>query len=63
MLAIATAVALGLGAWASKLLGGVTGDVYGAANEAAETAVLALAAILAFAISDTFLEPIHRMVL
>ena len=63
LLAIATAVALGLGAWASKLLGGVTGDVYGAANEAAETAVLALAAILAFAISDTFLEPIHRMVL
>ena len=62
LLAAATAVALGLGAWASKLLGGVTGDVYGAANESAEAAALALAAILAFAISDTFLEPIHRMV-
>ena len=62
LLALASAIALGLGAWASKLLGGVTGDVYGAVNEAAETAVLALAAILAFAVSDTFLEPIHRMV-
>ncbi len=61
LLAAATAVALGLGAWASKLLGGVTGDVYGAVNEVAETAVLALAAILAFAVSDTSLEPIHRM--
>ena len=62
LLAAATAVALGLGAWASKLLGGVTGDVYGAANEAAEAAVLVLAAILAFAVSESFLEPIHRMV-
>ena len=61
LLAVATAVALGLGAWASKLLGGVTGDVYGAVNEVAEAAVLALAAILAFAVSESFLEPIHRL--
>ena len=61
LLAVATAVALGLGAWASKLLGGVTGDVYGAVNETAEAAVLALAAILAFAVSESFLEPIHRL--
>ena len=61
LLAIATAVALGLGAWASKLLGGVTGDVYGAANEVAEAAVLVLAAILAFAVSESFLQPIHRL--
>ena len=61
LLALATAVALGMGAWASKLLGGVTGDVYGAANEAAEAASLALAAILAFAVSESFLQPVHRM--
>ena len=61
LLAVATAVALALGAWASKLLGGVTGDVYGAANEAAEAAVLVVAAVLAHTVSDTFLEPIHRL--
>ena len=61
LLAVATAVALALGAWASKLLGGVTGDVYGAANEAAEAAVLVVAAILAFAVSESFLQPIHMM--
>ena len=61
LLALATAVALGLGAWASKLLGGVTGDVYGAVNEVAEASVLVLAAVLAFAVSDTFLEPMHRL--
>ena len=60
LFAAATAVALGLGAWASKLLGGVTGDVYGTVNEVAEATVLVLAAILAFGISGTFLEPIHR---
>ena len=61
LLAVATAVALALAAWASKLLGGVTGDVYGAVNEVAETAVLVLAAVLAFWVSDTFLEPAHRL--
>ena len=40
----------------------MTGDVYGAVNEISEAAALALAAILTFAVSDTFLEPIHRMV-
>ena len=60
LMAAATAVALGLGAWASKLLGGVTGDVYGAVNEVAEAAVLVLAAILTFAVSESFLQPIHQ---
>ncbi len=63
LLATATAVALALGAWASRLLGGVTGDVYGAANESAEAAVLVVAAVLAHTVSDSFLEPIHRMFL
>ena len=61
LLAVATVVSLGLGAWATRLLGGVTGDVYGAANEAAEAAVLVIAAVLAHTVSDTFLEPIHRL--
>ena len=61
LLATATAVALMVGGWASKLLGGVTGDVYGAVNELVEAWVLLLAAILAYAVSDSFLEPIHRL--
>ena len=60
LLALATAVAIGLSLWAARLLGGVTGDVYGAVNETAETAVLILAAVLAYAASDTFLQPIHQ---
>lgn len=59
LLALATAVALGLATWASRLLGGVTGDVYGAVNEIVEATVLVLAAILAFAVSGAFFEPIH----
>ena len=40
LLAIATVVALGLGLWFRRLLGGMTGDTYGATNEAAEVTVL-----------------------
>ena len=61
LLLLATFVALGVAAWAIRLLGGVTGDVYGAVNEVAEAAVLALAAILAFTVSDTFLSPVHQL--
>ncbi|CAI8027019.1 Adenosylcobinamide-GDP ribazoletransferase [Geodia barretti] len=57
---LATTVALAFSGWASRLLGGVTGDVYGAVNELAEASVLMLAAILAYAVSETLLEPIHR---
>lgn len=32
---IATGVALGLGLWFRRLLGGMTGDTFGATNEAA----------------------------
>ena len=60
LLGLATGVAIALAWWASRLLGGVTGDVYGAVNEAAEALVLILAAILAFAVSHTFLRPIHQ---
>jgi len=57
----ATLTGLVIGAWASRLLGGVTGDVYGAVNEAAEAFVLTLAAILAYAVSAAFLDPLHKM--
>ena len=40
LLAIATLVALGLGLWSRRLLGGMTGDTYGATNEVAEVTVL-----------------------
>ena len=63
LLGLATATALALGAWASKLLGGVTGDVYGAANESAEAAVLVLAAVLSHTAPEVFLEPVHRLFL
>lgn len=42
----ALAVALGMGIWMHRRLGGLTGDVYGAAIEMAEVAFLALAATL-----------------
>ena len=44
--AMAAAVAWAVGAWATRLLGGVTGDIYGAVNEIAEVAVLGLAVVV-----------------
>lgn len=46
LLAIATVVAVGLGLWFRRLLGGMTGDTYGATNEVAEVAVLLAGLIL-----------------
>ena len=42
LLAAASALAWGIGAWATRLLGGVTGDIYGAVNEIIETALLVM---------------------
>jgi len=47
LIAVAAAVALVLGAWFRRWLGGRTGDTLGAAVELAETAVLVAAAALA----------------
>ena len=44
--ALAGAIAWAVGTWAARLLGGVTGDIFGAVNETAETVVLVLAVIL-----------------
>lgn len=56
----ASAVGWLVGAWASKLLGGVTGDVYGAVNELTEASVLALAAVLGHVVSDSLFAPLHQ---
>ena len=48
----ATAVALALGWWFKRLLGGMTGDTYGATNEVGEIAVLLLGLSLAPALVD-----------
>lgn len=56
--ALAGAAAWGVGAAAARLLGGVTGDVYGAANEIAEAAVLVLAVLLTAADADALRSPL-----
>jgi adenosylcobinamide-GDP ribazoletransferase len=40
LISVATLIALGIGSWAWRGIGGVTGDVYGAACEVTETGVL-----------------------
>lgn len=62
LLAAAGAVGWAVGAWASKLLGGVTGDVYGAVNEVAETSVLVVASLLTYWVSDGLFLPLYEMV-
>ncbi len=46
LLVCATGLALGLGWWFQRMLGGMTGDTYGATNEVAEVTVLLLGVIL-----------------
>ena len=46
LLLAASLIAWIIGAWASRQLGGLTGDIYGAVNEVVETAVLVLACFL-----------------
>ncbi len=47
LLVLATAMAWGLGRWMAGLLGGLTGDTYGAVNEVCEATVLVAAIALA----------------
>lgn len=70
LLAASCAVAWGLGAWATRLLGGVTGDIYGAVNEVTEVVVLMLALLLTakaakvpFAFSSPLLETLWGILL
>lgn len=46
LFAMASFIAWAVGSWAARLLGGLTGDVYGAVNEVSEASVLILAAVL-----------------
>ena len=58
LLAAAVAVSLVLGWWVTRLLGGMTGDAYGAANEVAEVAVLLLGIALLSPLRSLFEAPL-----
>ena len=58
LLAAACAVAWGIGAWATRLLGGVTGDIYGAVNELTEVVVLLMALMLMAVTPFTLYSPL-----
>ncbi|WP_420611837.1 adenosylcobinamide-GDP ribazoletransferase [Candidatus Spongiisocius sp.] len=49
LMAVAGLVAGAIGAWAKRRIGGVTGDIYGAACETGEAAVLVLAVVITVA--------------
>lgn len=58
LLAVVVAVALGLGRWMTGMLGGMTGDTYGAVNEVGEVAVLVLGIALFSAMPGIFGAPL-----
>ena len=55
-------MAWGIGAWATRLLGGVTGDIYGAVNELTEVVVLLLALMLMTSAPFTLYSPLIEAV-
>ena len=62
LMAVAGATAWGLGTWSSKLLGGVTGDVYGATIEVAEVSILISAVLLTHVFSpDAFASVLNLL--
>lgn len=54
---IAAVAALGIGLWISSLLGGMTGDAYGAVNEVGEVAILVSGIAMASALANLFEAP------
>ncbi len=58
MLALASVVALAAGRWMAGMLGGLTGDSYGAVNEVTAAAVLLLAVALAGHAGSLFRAPL-----
>ena len=52
------AASLALGWWVSRLIGGMTGDTYGAVNEVTEVSVLLLAAALFPVMTNLFRSPL-----
>ena len=57
LLGAVVAVSLGLGWWTSRLLGGMTGDTYGAVNEVGEVTVLVAGIALFHAIPRLYETP------
>ncbi len=58
LVGVVVVVALGLGRWMTGMLGGMTGDTYGAVNEVGEVAVLVLGIALFSAIPEIFGAPL-----
>ena len=58
LLGAAIAVSLAVGWWVTRLLGGMTGDAYGAVNEVAEVTVLLLAIALLSPLRSLFEAPL-----
>ncbi|MDE2716042.1 MAG: adenosylcobinamide-GDP ribazoletransferase, partial [Chloroflexota bacterium] len=58
LLGAAIVVSLGLGRWISGMLGGMTGDTYGAVNELTEVTVLLLGIALYRLIPDLYQTPL-----
>ena len=58
LLGAALAVSLGLGRWIVGMLGGMTGDTFGAVNEVAEVAVLVIGIALFGLISELYGTPL-----
>ena len=58
LLVVSLAASLALGWWISRLIGGMTGDTYGAVNEVAEVSVLLLAAALFPVVGGLFRAPL-----
>ena len=54
LLGAAVAVSMALGWWISRMLGGMTGDAYGAVNEIVEVAALFAGLILVQALPETY---------
>lgn len=63
LLAAAGGAAWAVAAWARRLLGGVTGDIYGAVNETAEAAVLVTAVIISRDNLEAFIAPLQPPVI
>ena len=57
LLGAAVLMSLGFGWWSSRLLGGMTGDTYGAANEMGEVAVLLAGIVLYDSVPKLFEVP------
>ena len=58
LLGAALLVSLAFGRWVTGLLGGMTGDTYGAVNEVAEVTVLILGIVLFDVASELFQSPL-----